>query len=224
MALRHLDKAFRTGKMCLVGGRDEAGLRHFFISHAGHDQQWAEWIGQQLISAGYKVELDVWEWAPGRDFIAAMQNALQRADRVLAVYSDAYFIKPFALAEHSGAFTAAVTSRPGRIVPVRVDNSVVPELYASLIRIELAGLDEDEARRRLLAGVAGPPSTSSSHIEFPGRPAAGPAAIVGSAVEAGYPGSMPPIWNVPPRNRHRFPRHTRSRSRMCGDADAHRYW
>jgi len=25
-------------------------------------------------------------------------------------------------------------------------------------------------------------------------------------------------------SRHRFPRHTRSRSRMCGDADAHRYW
>ena len=183
-----------------MGGRGQADRRDFFISHAGEDQQWAEWIGQQLIGAGYTVELDVWEWAPGDDFVAAMQNALQRADRVLAVYSAAYFTKPFARAEHSGAFTAAVTSRPGRIVPVRADNSVVPELYASLIRIELAGLDEDEARRRLLAGVTGPASTPSSHIDFPGRSAAGPAAVVESAVEAEYPGCMPPIWNVPPRN------------------------
>jgi hypothetical protein len=31
----------------------EADRLDFFISHASADQQWAEWIGQQLTGAGY---------------------------------------------------------------------------------------------------------------------------------------------------------------------------
>ena len=48
----------------------------FFISHAGRDTAWAEWLGWQLQQAGYTVELDVWDWAPGEDFVARMQQAL----------------------------------------------------------------------------------------------------------------------------------------------------
>jgi TIR domain len=31
----------------------------FFVSHAGADAAWAEWVAWQLIDAGYSVELDV---------------------------------------------------------------------------------------------------------------------------------------------------------------------
>jgi hypothetical protein len=34
----------------------------FFISHAGADRAWAEWVAWQLTDAGYTVELDVWDW------------------------------------------------------------------------------------------------------------------------------------------------------------------
>jgi hypothetical protein len=47
----------------------------FFISHAGRDTAWAEWLAWQLQQAGYAVELDVWDWAPGEDFVARMQPA-----------------------------------------------------------------------------------------------------------------------------------------------------
>ena len=33
----------------------------FFISHAGRDTAWAEWLAWQLQQAGYTVELDVWD-------------------------------------------------------------------------------------------------------------------------------------------------------------------
>src|SRR3954468_20901362 len=69
----------------------------FFISHAGRDTGWAEWLGWQLQQAGYSVELDVWDWAPGEDFVARMAAALESADRVLAVCTEAYF------ASHSAA-------------------------------------------------------------------------------------------------------------------------
>ena len=66
----------------------------FFISHAGRDTGWAEWLAWQLQQAGYTVELAVWDWAPGEDFVARMQQALERADRLLAVCTEAYFASP----------------------------------------------------------------------------------------------------------------------------------
>ncbi|WP_244277465.1 toll/interleukin-1 receptor domain-containing protein [Geodermatophilus obscurus] len=44
----------------------------------------------QLQDAGYSVELDVWDWAPGEDFVTRMEAALERADRLLAVCSKAH--------------------------------------------------------------------------------------------------------------------------------------
>ena len=44
----------------------------FFISHAGRDTGWAEWLARQLRQAGCSVELDVWDWAPGEDFVASI--------------------------------------------------------------------------------------------------------------------------------------------------------
>ena len=56
-----------------------------FISHAGRDTGWAEWLAWQLQEAGYSVELDVWDWSPGEDFVARMQQALERAKQLRAV-------------------------------------------------------------------------------------------------------------------------------------------
>ena len=76
----------------------------FFVSHAGRDQAWAEWLAWQLTEAGYTVELDVWDWEPGQAFVARMQQALHRAERVLAVWSEAYFRSTFGGAELRAAF------------------------------------------------------------------------------------------------------------------------
>src|SRR5512144_285432 len=45
------------------------------------------------------VELDVWDWTPGQDFVARMEQALASADRVLVVWSEAYFRSTFGRAE-----------------------------------------------------------------------------------------------------------------------------
>jgi hypothetical protein len=48
----------------------------FFVSHAGADRAWAEWVAWQLADAGYTVELDLWDWAAGRNLVAAISDAL----------------------------------------------------------------------------------------------------------------------------------------------------
>jgi hypothetical protein len=167
----------------------------FFVSHAGQDQCWAEWLAWQLVQAGYDVELDVWDWAPGQDFVARMQVALSRAERVLAVWSLAYFRSVFGAAELRAGFVRQAHVE-GRVVPVLVEPARVPELYASLIYVDLVGLDEADAVARLRARLtAGRPRTA------PGFPARGPAPPP-SGERPAFAGVVPGLWNVPARNPH----------------------
>jgi hypothetical protein len=164
----------------------------FFISHAGRDTAWAEWLGWHLHEAGYRVELDVWDWAPGEDFVTRMQTALERADRVLAVCTEAYFASAFGGAEFRAAFARSAAAE-GRIVPVLVEPVTLPPLYAPLIHLDLTGLDEAAAAARLLARLAGGRPTSA-----PAFPRGGPA----RTGEPGFAGTLPVVWRAPPRNPH----------------------
>ncbi|MGY1762695.1 FxSxx-COOH system tetratricopeptide repeat protein [Geodermatophilus sp. SYSU D00779] len=162
----------------------------FFISHAGRDTAWAEWLAWQLQEAGYSVELDVWDWAPGEDFVARMQHALERADQLLAVCTEAYFASAFAGVELRAAFAQSAAAQ-GRIVPVLVEPVTLPPLYAPLIHVDLTGLDEAAAAARLRARLAGGRPTAA-----PPFPRAGPA----PSGKPGFAGALPAVWKVPPRN------------------------
>ena len=162
----------------------------FFISHAGRDTAWAEWLAWQLQDAGYTVELDVWDWTPGQDFVTRMAAALESADRLLAVCTEAYFTSAFGGAELRAAF-AGHGAAEGRIVPVLIEPVTLPPLYAPLIHLDLTGLDEATAAARLrsrLAGLrpSGPPPFPRRDPAPGGRP--------------GFAGRPPRVWRVPPRN------------------------
>ena len=173
----------------------------FFVSHAGADGAWAEWVAWQLIDAGYSVELDVWDWAAGRNFVTAMSGALARADRVVALFSRAYFEpERYTTEEWSASLVHLPGVAAGRLVPVRVEEvpaDLVPPLLRPLVSRDVFGVAEEEARRVLLAAVAGPARPASAP-GFPGR--AGPLSRLGGAGPR-LPGVLPPVWgNVPPRN------------------------
>jgi len=173
----------------------------FFVSHAGADGAWAEWVAWQLIDAGYSVELDVWDWAAGRNFVTAMNGALARADRVVALFSRAYFEPERYTTEE---WSASLVHVPGvaerRLVPVRVEEvpaDLVPPLLRPLVSRDVFGLAEEDARQVLLAAVAGPVRPASAP-RFPGRP--GRLGRLGGAGPR-LPRVLPPVWgNVPPRN------------------------
>src|SRR5215469_7537400 len=88
----------------------------FFVSHAGADRAWAEWVAWQLTEAGYSVELDVWDWAPGRNFVTAMEDALQRSDQVIALLSSTYLERSYTAQE----WTTALQQH--RLIPLRVED------------------------------------------------------------------------------------------------------
>ena len=174
----------------------------FFISHAGADRAWAEWAAWQLIAAGYSVELDVWDWAAGRNFVTAISDALDRADRVVALFSAAYFERErYTTAEWSSSLAHVPGARQERLVPVRVEEvppGKVPAVLRALVYRDVFGKSEEQARQALLAAVRGP-SRPGQAPRFPGAGPAGRPGPPGGAAPR-LPGTLPRVWNIPARN------------------------
>ena len=61
----------------------------FFISYTGRDETWATWVAQRLELAGYRVVLQAWDFRGG-NFVVRMEEAIQRAERLIAILSERY--------------------------------------------------------------------------------------------------------------------------------------
>ena len=165
----------------------------FFISHAGVDRAWAEWIGQVLVLAGYSITLDAWDWAPGTDFVEVMQQALQRAERILTIWTPAYFAHRYSSLELRAAF-ARHLQEGGRLLPIIVEPCDVPDLYATLIRVDLVGATATTAQEQLLRSIAFSDTAGRRRARLSG---ALPSTTTSAA---NYPSQMPSIWNIPAKN------------------------
>ena len=124
----------------------------FFISYTAADRAWAEWIAWQLESERYTTVLQAWDFAPGENFVVRMRDALEQADRTIAVLSEAYLASRYSTDEWTGAFLHDESGQE-RLLPVRVETSELPRLLATRIYIDLAGTSRPTAKQRLLEGV-----------------------------------------------------------------------
>jgi hypothetical protein len=132
-----------------------SGARDFFISYRSADGAWAEWIAWELEAAGYTVFVQAWDFRPGQNFVHQMQQGASACARTVAVLTPAYFESGFTRAEWYSAFAEDPTGKAGLLLPVRVRECDVDGLLGQIIYIDLMGLDETQARERLLAGDRG---------------------------------------------------------------------
>ncbi|MFJ9093875.1 FxSxx-COOH system tetratricopeptide repeat protein [Streptomyces globisporus] len=174
--------------------------QRFFISYAGLDRPWAEWVGWHLEQADHQVILDVWDWRTGDNFVERMDEALKQADAVVALFSTSYFDAERWTREE---WTAAVARRE-RIIPLALEPLAAadtPHLLAPRLHKNLHGLDETAALAALREAINGGTRPTSPPI-FPGKaPAAGPTEAEGRT-KPRLPGStgQPDVWNVRRRN------------------------
>src|SRR5689334_6190481 len=95
--------------------------KDFFISFTGKDKQWAEWIAWQLEAAGYSVIIQTWDFHAGNNIPLVMDEALRKAERVIAVLSPAYFKSSFTPSEWGVAYHRDPKGERGLLVPVLVE-------------------------------------------------------------------------------------------------------
>lgn len=170
---------------------DERGERRdFFVSYTAADRAWAEWVAWQLEQVGYSVVLQAWDFEPGDNLVVRMRDALERTDRTIALISAAYLASPYCTDEWTGAFLHDPDGK-NRLLQVRIETCDLPRLLRSQVYIDLVSLSPEEAQARLLAGVKRGRQRPASEPPFP---------LHRRGVQPRFPGRLPAITNLPPRN------------------------
>ena len=160
--------------------------RNFFISYAGQDKPWAEWIAAQLDAAGYTVFLQAWDVRPGSNIVVEIDHAIKQTDCTLLVLSAAFLTSGSTFSAWAADFHQDSTGRERRLLPVRIEPCEPTGLLAQIEYLDLVGYDAEQARERLLKGIQ-KGRVRPRQVVFPGPRVASVA----------FPGAFPAHWNLP---------------------------
>lgn len=122
----------------------------FFISHSHVEKQWAEWIAEWLEKEGYSTFWGDRDLNIGDKFMIVIQEYLEKADRLIAILSPSYLNSTYCQAEIS----AMLAKGKGKILPVKVTKEIPVGDLAELLYVDLYGVDDLEAKKRLLKAIS----------------------------------------------------------------------
>ncbi|MFI6052126.1 FxSxx-COOH system tetratricopeptide repeat protein [Streptomyces violascens] len=147
------------------------------LSYAAENRMWADWIEAVLSRAGFRVHpRDVSDPAPDRAEPAADNG------RTVVVLSAAYLKSARAMGVWQEAASADPTGLRRTMLSLRVDDVRLPGAYLDRNPVDLFRLDQAHATEALLRALDRPGQS--------GGESGGPR----------FPGTVPRIWNAPPRN------------------------
>jgi TIR domain len=163
----------------------------FFVSYTQADRPWAEWIAWVLEEDGYRVLVQAWDFVPGSNWTKSMQDGSSRAERTVAVLTEAYLHSVFGAAEWQAAWSHDPVGVQRKLLTVRVENCRRPGLLASVVGVDIFGLDEVTSKAQLRTAVAAAISGRAKPPIPPSFPGSGNERIdAGRAIphQATYPG------------------------------------
>lgn len=131
-----------------------------FLSYTSVDLQWALWADGFLSEEGFTVRTQAWESTPGKNLVQWINDMLREADKVLALYSRAYFNSRWCTAEWTSALAQ------NKLLPARIEPVNPPEILQQIIWVDLFGLRESEAKDAIRRLVGLQPSRRV--VPFPG--------------------------------------------------------
>jgi hypothetical protein len=118
----------------------------FFVSYTKTDREWAEWIAWILEENDYRVLIQAWDIVPGTNWISAMHVGTQKADRTIAVLSDAYLKSVYGGAEWEAAWRSDPTGSQRKLLVVRIAPTDRPGLLGGVVGVDLYEATEADAR------------------------------------------------------------------------------
>jgi tetratricopeptide (TPR) repeat protein len=160
------------------------------ISYATSDTRWAKWIAWQLEQAGCVVSLQGVATHQRGDTGGAMSQLRRRHGVVIAVLSPAYLLRT-SLLDSCGteaSVNPAAIEEERLLVAVRVAQCEPPALPGAVTYIDLVEHSEEQARAELIGGLADAAPRDRATLS--------PMASV-SGPSPGFPGALPPVFNLP---------------------------
>lgn len=124
----------------------------FFISYTGADAAWAKWIDWQLRDAGYSTLVMVYDFPAGANFPLEMQRAQERAGRMVAIWSTAYFRSTYCASEMAVAFALDPDGKRRRLLPVLVEAMSPPNQWRPVVQ-GFGGCRQNSARAPRLSNT-----------------------------------------------------------------------
>ncbi|QGV81389.1 FxSxx-COOH system tetratricopeptide repeat protein [Streptomyces ficellus] len=153
-----------------------------FLSYVAENRMWADWIESVLTRAGFRVvprDVSADPAAGGNDVLHAAENAA----RTVVLLSSAYLKSARAVE----VWERAASEDPGggrrHLLPLRVGDVRLTTPYIDRNPVDLFRLDEVHATAALLRALDRPVKLNEG---VPPGPR--------------FPGTVPKIWNAPPRN------------------------
>ncbi|MFE5076577.1 FxSxx-COOH system tetratricopeptide repeat protein [Streptomyces halstedii] len=152
-----------------------------FLSYVAENRMWADWIESVLTRAGFRVVPRDASADPGPEPPA--RPTPETAARTVVLLSSAYLKSQRAV----GLWDRAVAEDPGggrrRLLPLRISDVRLSAPYIDRNPVDLFRLDEVHATTALMRALDRP-------VQLGDGVAPGPR----------FPGTVPRIWNAPPRN------------------------
>ena len=133
-----------------------------FLSHNSNDKRFVEQLAKRLRQeTNLEPFLDKWHLIPGEPWQEALEDALQQS-KTVAVFVGPHDISPWHNEELRVALDTRARTEEFRVIPVLLPDATMPErgkLPSFLSRLTWvdfrAGMDDEEAFRRLICGIRG---------------------------------------------------------------------
>jgi len=125
----------------------------YFISFNTADLDWADWIAWLLEDRGHETIIQEWDFVPTEKLSLRTDEAAVKADIIIAVLSPAYLETLAAQPEWAADFARDAGGMERKVIPVRVKECFPEGILKDIPYIDLVGLDEENAERKLLNNI-----------------------------------------------------------------------
>ncbi|MCX4511462.1 FxSxx-COOH system tetratricopeptide repeat protein [Streptomyces sp. NBC_01619] len=164
-----------------------------FLSYAPADRMWAEWIAARLRGLGYEVVLSGAAEHAGSDAGTEVRRALDGSGRIVVLLSPDYVRLPHAYEVWKSVSARDPEASQRMLIPIRIHPAPLAPPFDGLVAVDLVERDDQvEAEAALLAAVGRPDPPAAETVRTPGD----------ADEDQGprYPGTPPPVWQMPTRN------------------------
>lgn len=172
------------------GGAPGQESEHFVVVFPGYHRAWGSWIAHKLENHGHRTTLQRWDPDREQPLEEALGDLQLATGRVLLIISDMFFqLGPRTETDWNSVLRGFVADHAAEFAAVNLTNRELLPATAVLEPVNLWGVSEEEAERRLLTRLGLRPRRSRN-------------APVADASR--YPNEPPGVWGDVPRRNARF--------------------